>query len=70
MPEGVPCKYGDLSCTCQDGDMCHYEGPNPMTPPIQVENDHGFVNRSHWRAAHQISALMKPTGVNAPMKKG
>ncbi len=24
------CKYGDASCPCQDGDMCHYEGPNPM----------------------------------------
>ena len=27
------CKYGDPFCPCQDGDMCHYEGPNPMTPP-------------------------------------
>jgi len=27
------CKYGDPLCPCQDGDMCHYEGPNPMTPP-------------------------------------
>ena len=27
------CKYGDPYCPCQDGDMCHYEGPNPMTPP-------------------------------------
>lgn len=25
------CKYGDPLCPCQDGDMCHYEGPNPMT---------------------------------------
>lgn len=27
------CKYGDPLCPCQDGDMCHYEGPNPMRPP-------------------------------------
>jgi len=27
------CKYGDPYCPCQDGDMCHYEGPNPMPPP-------------------------------------
>ena len=26
------CKYGDPTCPCQDGDMCHYEGPNPMQP--------------------------------------
>ena len=30
MPE---CKYGDALCPCQDGDQCHYEGKNPMTPP-------------------------------------
>jgi len=28
-----PCKYGDVTCPCQDGDPCHYEGENPMTPP-------------------------------------
>lgn len=27
------CKYGDPLCPCQDGDMCHYEGENPMSPP-------------------------------------
>jgi len=27
------CKYGDPYCPCQDGDMCHYEGPNPMPAP-------------------------------------
>ena len=27
------CKYGDTLCPCQDGDQCHYEGKNPMTPP-------------------------------------
>jgi hypothetical protein len=26
------CKYGDPYCPCQDGAMCHYEGPNPMKP--------------------------------------
>lgn len=27
------CKYGDPTCPCQDGDPCHYEGENPMSPP-------------------------------------
>lgn len=30
----VPCKYGDPSCPCQDGDPCHYEGENPMNPAL------------------------------------
>lgn len=30
--EQRPCKYGDPHCPCQDGDLCHYEGPNPMSP--------------------------------------
>lgn len=29
----APCKYGDPLCPCQDGDMCHYEGPNRMNVP-------------------------------------
>ena len=29
------CKYGDPFCPCQDGDPCHYEGENPMTPPAR-----------------------------------
>ena len=36
MTLGLPCKYGDPTCPCQDGDMCHYEGPNPMTPPREA----------------------------------
>ena len=27
------CKYGDPFCPCQDGDMCHYEAPNPLPAP-------------------------------------
>ena len=27
------CKYGDPTCPCQDGDICHYEGENPMSVP-------------------------------------
>ena len=30
------CKYGDPTCPCQDGDPCHYEGDNPMTPPTAL----------------------------------
>ena len=29
----VACKYKDPCCPCQDGDPCHYEGKDPMTPP-------------------------------------
>lgn len=29
------CKYGDPFCPCPDGDMCHYEGPNPMPAPAR-----------------------------------
>lgn len=32
-PKPKRCRYGDPSCPCQDGDICHYEGENPMTPP-------------------------------------
>jgi hypothetical protein len=32
------CKYGDPYCPCQDGDMCHYEGQNPMNPRYLIEN--------------------------------
>lgn len=28
------CPHGDPLCPCQDGDPCHYEGPNPMTARI------------------------------------
>lgn len=33
QPPSRPCKYGDPTCPCQDGDSCHYEGENPWTPP-------------------------------------
>lgn len=32
----MKCKYGDPLCPCQDGDPCHYEGDDPMTPPNAV----------------------------------
>jgi hypothetical protein len=28
-----PCFHGDPHCPCQDGLMCHYEGPDPMRCP-------------------------------------
>lgn len=27
------CPHGDLTCPCQDGDLCHYEGDDPMMCP-------------------------------------
>jgi hypothetical protein len=35
--DAAKCKYGDALCPCQDGDMCHYEGQNPMKPPVEFE---------------------------------
>ena len=32
-----PCLHGDETCPCQDGDLCHYVGPDPMAcPKIQA----------------------------------
>ena len=28
------CPHGDSTCPCQDGDLCHYEGEDPMTPAL------------------------------------
>ncbi len=30
----MQCKYGDPFCPCQDANICHYEGENPMPPPL------------------------------------
>ena len=38
------CKYGDPACPCQDGDTCHYEGENPMTPPYTLTPNSGGWN--------------------------
>lgn len=27
------CDFGDPTCPCQDGLMCHYKGDNPWPPP-------------------------------------
>lgn len=29
-PQALRCAYGDPTCPCQDGDLCHYEGKDPM----------------------------------------
>lgn len=33
----TPCRYGDATCPCQDGDSCHYEGPDAMEPPSEID---------------------------------
>jgi len=38
-PAVQPCKYGDPFCPCQDGDMCHYEGENPMPPTSTLSGE-------------------------------
>ena len=40
------CKYGDPTCPCQDGDMCHYEGPRPMSVPPEYVRLASFALRS------------------------
>jgi hypothetical protein len=42
------CKFGDPSCPCQDGDMCHYEGPKAWPSPRR-EQDHikAFATVTH-----------------------
>jgi hypothetical protein len=31
------CRHGDPYCPCQDGDTCHYAGPDAWPPPPTVE---------------------------------
>lgn len=33
------CEYGDPTCPCQDGDQCHYTGPDPWPPPTGSQGD-------------------------------
>lgn len=33
---GEVCSHGDPLCPCPDGDMCHYEGPNPWPSPLPL----------------------------------
>lgn len=34
--EARACPHGDPTCPCQDGDTCHYEGPDPMFCPFHA----------------------------------
>jgi hypothetical protein len=31
--EQLTCSHGDPLCPCPDGDLCHYEGPDPSRCP-------------------------------------
>jgi hypothetical protein len=42
-----PCKYGDPFCPCEDGDQCHYEGENPMTPSSVGDGDLSSLEKSN-----------------------
>jgi hypothetical protein len=33
------CPHGDETCPCQDGDACHYEGPDAMQCPT-MDDEH------------------------------
>ena len=43
QPEKKVCKYGDSTCPCPDGDMCHYEGlgawKSPTVEPPVAERE-------------------------------
>ena len=47
------CKYGDALCPCQDGDQCHYEGMNPMTPPRPAALEEAAVIADDWGDARE-----------------
>jgi hypothetical protein len=42
-----PCIGGDPLCPCQDGDMCHYQGPNAW--PISGKK------RKHWISCNKFT---------------
>lgn len=42
------CKYGDPLCPCQDGDMCHYEGPDAMKPPKKHRDLETIMDELTW----------------------
>jgi len=55
------CTYGSKTCPCQDGDPCHYEGENPMTPSIVYlwfKNTYGIEDPEEFvRAADSLKPL-------------
>lgn len=38
-PPKKVCPHGDPACPCPDGDMCHYEGPNPWKSPLPAPEE-------------------------------
>lgn len=64
MPKGEPCKFGDVTCPCSDGDPCHYEGPNPMMPPAARKQASGnekpmpTISATKRRTASEIKNLL------------
>ena len=44
------CPHGDPQCPCQDGDMCHYEGPNPFPEPSPAQ-------KREWRRLHEAGGM-------------
>lgn len=80
LPEPKPaCKFGDPLCPCQDGDACHYEGANPMTPPTVLAPDTrppittGALNAYFGEGYGVTAQAIKALGfrqVAAPIGKG
>ena len=60
----MQCKYGDPTCPCQDGDLCHYEGDRPMNVSpefVRFALVREFERRMIRRAKHRrkMHALYK-----------
>lgn len=36
---GRICPGGDEICPCQDGDVCHYEGPDAWSIPVDLNKE-------------------------------
>ena len=52
VPESPKCRGNNPFCPCQDGDLCHYEGENPMAVP---ESQDGLppVDEQYWSDVSQ-----------------
>lgn len=58
--EGQPCPYGDPFCPCQDGDLCHYEGKDPLKTVSGSQRIRLSTQRS-GAARHSTAAAEPPT---------
>lgn len=58
----VDCKYGDSYCPCQDGDICHYEGEDPMPYPRRYTETLEAQNKVLWKGLEACEIYLRETG--------